>query len=50
MAPIHYRPVDHPSAWTPATVRGKHGLQLALTTAQLDAIDTLLSSSLEQAA
>jgi hypothetical protein len=35
--------VDHPSAWTPATVGSKDRLELALTSEELDAIVSLLA-------
>ena len=42
MTPIHTQRVDHPAAWTRATVPGKEALQLDLAAGELDAIDLLL--------
>jgi hypothetical protein len=43
MTPICNHIVDHPSAWTPATIGDKNGLKLALSEEQLAAIETLLA-------
>ena len=43
MTPVCTHVVDHPSAWTPATLGGKDGLKLALSDEELDAIETLLA-------
>ena len=42
MTPICNHIVDHPSAWTPATIGDKNGLKLALSEQELAAIETLL--------
>lgn len=43
MTPICNHQVDHPSAWTPATVGDKESLRLTLTADELAAIETLLA-------
>ena len=43
MTPICDHVVDHPSAWTPATLGNKDGLKLALSEEELAAIETLLA-------
>jgi hypothetical protein len=42
MTPICDRIVDHPSAWTPATIGDKSGLELAMSEQELAAVETLL--------
>jgi hypothetical protein len=43
MTPICDHIVEHPSAWTPATLGSKDGLKLTLTEEELAAIETLLA-------
>lgn len=42
MTPIHRDIIEHPSAWTAASLGGKDALRLQLSKPELDAIDTLL--------
>lgn len=45
MTPVFEGQIDHPSAWTAASVGGREGLTYRLTGAQLAAIDELLAAT-----
>lgn len=45
MTPICRQIIDHPSAWTPASVKGRADLTRPLTAAELDALDALLEAT-----
>ncbi len=42
MTPIHEGHIDHPSAWTSASIGGKEGLTLRLAAEEIEAIDALV--------
>ncbi len=48
MTPICRHQIDHPSAWTPATLGNKDGLRLTLSEEELAAIETLLERTNHQ--